>query len=173
MMAVDWMLSNGHWKLSLGFIIWSDDSTEVTGEQFITSEPHCGFCTVMLQVLGLPHSRPTKGNYNYACNLNYPLPELIKRDANVLAKLLSKNSYCGFSKIKAVLNSLVNIDKDKWVLNIKNLAFVNEEHYVTPGEGVLTLDWEVVIKQSSGEVLNQIWKLVFECIYQTNDNKTK
>ena len=173
MVATQWMLNEGHWILSLGTIIWSDNFTAVSSDEFKTTEPHCGFCSIMLAVLGLPLSKPTKGNYNLACNFGYPVPKAIKEDPYVLARLLSGNSYCGFNKIKAILNSLVKIQKDKWVLSIQNLAFVNEDHYIDPGKNVLTLEWREVIKQSNGEVLSQIWKLVFECIYQTNDNRTE
>lgn len=173
MAAIQWMLDNGFWVLYLGNIIWSDNLSPVSSDEFQTTEPHCGFCSVMLAILGLPLSKPTKGNYNMACNFNYPLPKIIKEDPYVLARLLSGNSYCGFNKIKAILNSLVNIEKDKWVLSIQNLAFVNENHYVDPQQGVLTLDWLDVIKQSNGEVLNQIWRLVFECLYKTNDGSVK
>ncbi len=172
MVAVQWMLDNGHWRLFLGTIIWADDFSSVTTLQFSTGEPHCGFCTLMLQVLDLPLGKPTKGNYNLAVNLTYPLPKEIRESPYVLARLLDHNTYSGFHRIKRLLSQIIKSPSpDEWVLSIYGLAFVDDDSYVGVTEGYVVFTWDEIIKLDGGKVLAVLWKFVFSSIYNTNKDK--
>lgn len=65
MVAINWMIENGHWTLLCGTVVWNDGA-EITAYQFETREPHCGFCTFFLNALDLPLSTPTYGLSKYA-----------------------------------------------------------------------------------------------------------
>lgn len=51
--------------------------------------PHCGFCTFFLALLGLPLTQPSRGRFNLAVNLNYPMPPAVHNDIAVLDHLLT------------------------------------------------------------------------------------
>ncbi len=170
MCAIEDMFDRTQWTLYLGLVIWTGTANLVTANQFTTSEPHCGFCTIMLEVLGLPHSNPSCGNYNSASNFVYPLPKAIREDVFVLARLLDENRHCGFNKIKAILNDLLNIPKDKWLLQISEDVVVNESHYELEKKDKQILDWKDVVTHANGTTLKQIWKMVFEAMFNTNKN---
>lgn len=169
MMALNHMLETNQWRLVLGAVIKAD-LTDVGPQDFQTTEPHCGFCTVMLRVLHLPLTKPTRGNYNYAVNFNYPLPALVKSDPYVLARVLDEEHYASFNKIKALLNSFVETNPDEWILNISNFAFVNDDHYVDGDDWETQLAWDEVVAKDGGGLLNAIWAHVFKCIYETNQD---
>jgi hypothetical protein len=163
MVALKYMLETGGWVLSLGAVQWAHDGSKIAPSQFKTAEPHCGFCTVMLEVLGLPLGKPTKGNYNLACNFNYPLPPAVKEDPYVLARVLGR-SYCAFDRIKSVLNSFVSGESETWVLKIMDGVTVNDHHYATPTQE-LVHTWQKALEK--GQV-NQVWEMVFKSIYSCN-----
>jgi hypothetical protein len=164
MAALHYMLESGEWKLYLGQVTWAHDGAAIGGGDFQTAEPHCRFCTVMLQVLGLPHGKPTKGNYNYACNFNYPLPAKVRDDPYVLARVLG-GSYCAFSNIKCVLNSFVTVRPETWLLEITDGVVVNDHHYVPSDTQGLRLTWAEVVQK---DMLTKIWAMIFKAIYEAN-----
>ncbi|MEZ4297655.1 MAG: hypothetical protein R3B70_22030 [Polyangiaceae bacterium] len=88
MRAISDMLRGKHWQLEDGQIRTSDGE-EVDGGDFRTPVPHCGHCTIMLSVLGLPLTTPTAGRYNMASNNNYPLPDEVKRSRDVVLRILN------------------------------------------------------------------------------------
>lgn len=170
MTATEWMLANGHWTLFLGMIVWADDWSGVTSAQFATGEPHCGFCTLMLQVLGLPLGTPTRGNYNLAGNFNYPLPAAVRESPYVMARVLDHGSYSGFHRIKRLLDKLISVPSDQWVLSIFGWAYVNENGYVGNPQGYLVLTWADIVRHENGRLLAELWRFVFQSIYATNNN---
>lgn len=162
MAALEYMLDEGLWRLYLGFVV-DAESNAIKPEDFRTVEPHCGFCTVILTVLGLPLGKATRGNYNLATNCNYPLPEQVRKDPHVLARLLG-GSYCAFSDVKRLLNSFVN-DK-RWMLQIMDGVVVDDDHYTSPEPDDLVICWDQIVKNE--DVLSSLWAHIFKGIYQMN-----
>ena len=169
MVAVSHMLEQRKWSLYLGQIIWTDTFLPVAANQFTTTQPHCGFCSVMLIVLNLPLSKATHGNNNLAVNLEYPLPKEVAESPHVLARLLDCNTYCGFNEIKKIINAMVNCRPDGWVLNLNGLALVNEQSYVAEQQGILKLSWQELVSHKNGETLKRIWKVIFRALYKLNE----
>ena len=79
MVAIDAMITEEHWVLHLGTVVWNDGK-EITPYQFETMEPHCGFCSFFLNALDLPLTTPTYGLFKFASRLSYILPPAIETD---------------------------------------------------------------------------------------------
>ena len=116
------MLDSGFWILQNGIITWKDGSL-IDSSCFTTEEPHCGFCTLLLHILGLPLTKPTCGNYNQAVNCLYPLPVQVKRSPHVLARLLSGSSYTAFHLLKKILNAFIPLGREKWVSRVGDTLY--------------------------------------------------
>lgn len=164
MVALQHMLTAGEWRLSLGLVQWAHNGEAVDGSEFSTTAPHCGFCTVILEVLGLPLTSPTKGNYNLSCNFNYPLPDKVQNDPYVLARVLGR-TYCAFDQVKGVLNAFVNAKPEAWFLQIMDGVVVNDHHYVTGAEPGVKVTWQEVVERGT---VKEIWALIFKAIYSNN-----
>lgn|GEM_PF-2890381 len=167
MVAIEKMLEEGHWKIFLGIITWKDGST-ITAEQFSTSEPHCGFCTLFLAALKLPITTPTYGNYQYASQLRYQLPVDLEINPWFMARILDSGCYCGFHMIKRVLNIYVNVPAKDWVLNIKNLAWVDDNSYTTYNPVKFQIFWDDLVNQHNRLVLWEVWKFIFAKLLENN-----
>jgi hypothetical protein len=76
--ALEAMLEK-RYKFSGGVICRKKDDEQATKEVYSTTEPHCGFCTLFLQLMGLPLSKPTKGRYGYASHNNYPSQKSLRK----------------------------------------------------------------------------------------------
>jgi hypothetical protein len=76
--ALEAMLEK-RYKFSGGVICRKKDDEQATKEVYSTTEPHCGFCTLFLQLLGLPLGKPTKGRYGYASHNNYPSQKSLRK----------------------------------------------------------------------------------------------
>lgn len=132
MRATEWMLDNGHWRLQEGYMVWASNGAAIKPEEFQTTEPHCGFCMIMLLAAGLPVGKPTRGNHKLASRLAYRLPVELETDPCFIARVLDKGSYCGFPALKRVLNAFVTVPANQWVLSIYNLAYVDDDSYINP-----------------------------------------
>jgi hypothetical protein len=89
----------------------SSGGLPVPAAQFTTDMPHCGFCTFLLSILGLPLGRATKGKSNLGY-LSYPVPLLIKQEPGVLVNIL------GFRLLKEMIGILTGRKVDDFVLTI-------------------------------------------------------
>jgi hypothetical protein len=103
----------------------SDDSHAVPPQDFITNQTHCGFCTMTLRVLGLPLTRPTRGNFNYAVHYNYQLPAQLMNDPMVLVRYLNSGRYT-HADLKKALNPLLSNDPSSWVLGLGDTVAVDD-----------------------------------------------
>lgn len=110
--ALEAMLEEDY-EFSEGAIRHKEDNERVTRKVYSTSEPHCGFCTLFLQLLDLPLSKPTKGKYNYASHNNYPLPKKLKENQEFLEHFLEYGSDDG-EPMKAVMGLAVSNGKITW-----------------------------------------------------------
>ncbi|MBV8101756.1 MAG: hypothetical protein JOZ31_21645 [Verrucomicrobia bacterium] len=91
MRAIEKMLESGHWILRRGTVVWRDYS-KIEADEFVTEEPHCGFCTFFLNTLNLPLTKPTYGCFQLASRLSYILPPDLETDAEFMARVLAKDS---------------------------------------------------------------------------------
>src|SRR6185437_7412670 len=153
MKAIEWMIDNGFWRVYLGHVVWTHDGTSVTLAQFSTTEPHCGFCTVFLIAAGLPVGRPTRGNHKLASRLNYQLPVELEISPHFIARVLDSGCYCGFPALKRLLNVFMRVPADRWILNIFDLAYVDDHTYVHRDDNLLIVDWALLIDMHKREVI--------------------
>lgn len=165
MVAIEYMLEIGEWIVDLGVIVWCD-GTPITAEQFSTTEPHCGFCTFFLSALWLPLTTPTYGRFQLASRLSYQLPIELEINPCFMARILDRGSYCGFHMIKKILNGFVPLKPSNWVLNIKDLALVDDNSYIGESSGRHIISWDDLVNQSKREVLYAIWKLIYDLLFQ-------
>jgi hypothetical protein len=168
MVAIDRMLSEDIWTVYLGHVVWKDDHSPITAQQFTTTEPHCGFCTIFLIAAGLPVTTPTYGNHKLASRLSYMLPVALEVSPHFMAKVLDKGCYCGFPAVKRVLNTFVKLDSKAWILSIGGAAYADEVGYTNPADGLTVLEWFDLVNETKREVIYQMWKIIFEQIMLTN-----
>jgi len=83
----------------------------VPAAQFATNMPHCGFCTFLLSILGMPLGLGTKGKSNLGYQ-SYPVPLSIKQEPKVLVNIL------GFRLLKEMIGILTGRNVDNFVLTI-------------------------------------------------------
>ncbi len=168
MLAIDWMLTNGYWTLYLGLVLWADDHSKIGPANFRTTQPHCGFCTVFLLAAGLPVGTPTYGNHQLASRLSYQLPTLLFSSPHYIARVLDNGCYCGFPALKRVLNALVNVEAEQWVLSVYGWAYVDDKTYVQPDSGKMIVQWAELLEWKRGEIIYFAWKVIYERIKVTN-----
>jgi hypothetical protein len=175
MCAIDWMISEGHWVVFLGTVIWASDYSKVTSAQFVTTEPHCGFCTVFLIAAGLPLGRPTCGNHQLASRLNYQLPFALMTCPFFMSKVLGAGHYHSFPEIKQILNAFYNEDPDTWLLEIGWGIMFNDKGFAFETGGRAVVKWSDLVNYKNAEILFRVWVVVYEQILKTNkeQNKTK
>jgi hypothetical protein len=64
----------------------------------------------------------------------------------------------------------VTIDKSQWLLNVKDLALVDEASYTRITEpDTYVLKWKDIVQQDGGAIIDELWRLVFQCIYEANN----
>lgn len=168
MVAIEWMLDNGYWSVYLGVIVWSDDFSSVTAAQFQTSQPHCGFCTIMLLAAQLPLSTPTCGNHKLASRLSYQIPVQLEVSPHFIARVLDRGCYCGFPALKRLLNVFVKAPANEWLLSIYHGACCDDYTYTARDNSKVIIEWEDLVEMSKREVIYLSWKIIFENIMLTN-----
>ena len=168
MVAISWMIENGYWVVYLGHVVWASNNSKVTIQQFSTTEPHCGFCTVFLIAAGLPIGVPTNGNYQLASRLAYQLPIELEISPHFIARVLDKGCYCGFPALKRVLNAFIKVSPDKWLLSIYDLAFVDDKSYVARNSDLIIVDWNQLVEAHKREVIYLAWKVIYQQLMQSN-----
>ncbi|MGB3191324.1 MAG: hypothetical protein WBB43_18110 [Limnoraphis sp.] len=163
--AIKYMLEQNKWHVAYGKIK-KRNGMDVASNEFTTSLCHCGFCTVTLQVLGLPLGQPTTGNYNLANNYNYPLPQVLSQDPFVFVRYQQSGSY-EHRFLKQALNPFINNNRDAWVLKINDNLYVDDNGLVADRNGKLVLDWSDVI-QNHSNCMREIWTQIWRCLYEIN-----
>jgi hypothetical protein len=167
MVAINWMIENGHWTVYLGLVVWADGQ-RITLQQFSTTEPHCGFCTVFLIAAGLPLGVPTYGNYQLASRLAYQLPVELEISPHFIARVLDRGCYCGFPALKRLLNAFINLPPNAWILSIYDWAFADDYSYVQQNNNLTIVGWNQLVEMHKREIIYQAWKLIFQMLMQTN-----
>lgn len=171
MRAIEKMIEEGHWSVYLGHVVWASDNSSVKLEQFSTTEPHCGFCTIFLIAAGLPLGKPTRGNHQLAGRLSYQLPYELETSPHFMARVLDGGCYCGFPALKRVLNAFINVPAKEWLLGIGGAAYVNDVSYTKHDKNLLVVDWFDLVEMHKREVIYLAWKVIYEQILLTNKSQ--
>jgi hypothetical protein len=172
MRATAAMLADGAWTLN-GHAI----AEGVSANEFSTDLAHCGWCTVMLVALGLPIGTPTAGRYNYAANLDYPVPDPVRESSEVLFYLIDSVGGNGAVWVKIALDACIGTPADQWVLELPDGTFATSTGIVDdqPDDTAL-LGWadamghaiyaDLRSVRGSWPILTLLWKLVYVGIYE-------
>ena len=172
MRATGAMLADGSWTLN-GHLIAED----VSGNAFSTNLPHCGWCTVMLVGLGLPIGTPTAGRYNYAANLDYPLPEVVRESPDLVFYLIDSSGGNGAVWVKIALDACIGTRAEQWVLELPDGDFATSTGVVNDQpDDTAVLGWDDAmahviyanLRTVRGEctVLTLLWRLIYVAIYE-------
>lgn len=171
MVALQAMFNSKQWVI-YGNVVTTPNGPVSPGN-FTTNLPHCGFCTISLQVLGLPLCKPTCGNYNYAGNFSYPIPSQMKLDPRVISSYISIASR-GNNQLplfKQVLNCFFNNAALDWVLQF-NPNLIYDDAGIVPAGGVgnrLIIDWaNDIVGYTSYDICQMIWTQIWSCLYEIN-----
>ena len=165
MVALDHCFSVGEYGFQNGSVYAQYKITEKT---YFTTEPHCGFCTVILRSIGMPLGTPTAGNGQMAGNGDYPLPEVLRKNIVFYANLVSGTDDGDLLPLKLLLNSFI---KGTWYLvsggdtvSDKGLVYdMNDENQDIP-----LVTWNEIVQCSQGEVIKALWAYLCKQIYETN-----
>ena len=164
------------WDVNADGVVVANNGHVITGANYVTNLPHCGYCTVMVWMLGLPLGLPTAGRYNFAINLEYSVPANVFNNVELLARLFNSNAggNAALIRLKRMVNPFLQNPSAEWVLQI-GAVFVSDAA-VTPAAppGALILDWTEaaghpvdVNVQNFGRntLLTTLWKIVYQGIY--------
>ncbi len=168
------------WTVNVLGTVVANNGLAITGANYVTDLPHCGYCTVMLWVLGLPLGLPTDGRYNHAVNLEYSVPANVFNNVELLARLFNSNAggAAALVVLKQVVNAFIQNASADWFLQI-GAVFVSDTG-VTPAApaGALILDWNTAVGHlvdvddphfGENTLLTTLWKIIFKGIYQNVD----
>lgn len=186
LVALDSMLTREAWQLTADGHVRTAHGAAVPEHEFRTDQPHCRFCSLFLALLDLPirDGAATRGNYNQAGNLTYPLPEGVRHNPLVLGRLLTGNRPPAESliRVRNELDLILNPATDTWVLRIDHpdgtLSFVTEDLVVDGDGGRRVITWDDVANGPSINVhglfdptspLQYLWRLAFRGIYEAQE----
>ncbi len=62
----------------------------------------------------------------------------------------------------------MRVPPDRWILNIFDLAYVDDHTYVRRDDNLLIVDWALLIDMHKREVIYLAWKVIFEQLMLTN-----
>lgn len=169
MVAVQDMLDRGYWKLEDGRV-WRIDGAALLHEEFSTTEPHCGHCTIALSVLGLPFASPSRGRYNLAGNCDYPLPRQVANDPMTLTRY-RHSGQCGWKLFKEDLDHMVTT-RAGWALQVADNYFVDAdgevvEEFQRPVPVFSVDDWR------DHWMKDLMWRQVWECLLPLLDRRQR
>lgn len=156
MVALEDMLDNGLWILRADGLVTTADGSEVAKANFKTPLPHCAFCTVMLTVLGLPRTIPTKGSHLKGANAEYPLPRDVEGSEAVLRAILDPPE-----------TDHNDDDEDDIKRSPMSLDSLLEKIYpVFQPSSEASSRFELAVKDGR---LKDIWTWIFQAIYETSE----
>lgn len=163
MVAIGEMLKEGQWVLFYSTV--QTHGAPIPPQAFRTTQPHCGFCTIMLAVLELPLTEPTHGNYNLAEHSNYPLPPQIQSNNFVFVRLVKKGVY-QHTSLKQLLN--VFFTTNDWVLEVNPQLLIDDSGVVEKKNvgrrAVITYE-EI---QDHTTNFRSLWSYIWRCLYEIN-----
>lgn len=171
MCALDYMLENNHWVLRYGRVIKSSGGPFTKGE-FVTGQPHCGFCTIMLSTLGLPITLPTSGNHKKGGDGSYPVPRKIKNSPEVIVKLLN-NGFYAHHLLKKALNPYVNVKPEEWLLKINDFIIVSDAGpvYIDSVTEDIYTNFSIFVADEilkDSNIIDDIWMFINNSIFSSN-----
>lgn len=123
MLVVRDMLDRNHWRIIDGKVF------SLVDYSFVTVQPHCGYCTLVLQVLGLPLSVATMQNYNLSSSFDYQLPPLLAKDFYFLNSFLNYGDTHSFLVMRKLLDNCFKTTD--WLLSFEGM-FINSQGLNTP-----------------------------------------
>ncbi|KRE88304.1 hypothetical protein ASG87_06720 [Frateuria sp. Soil773] len=175
MEAVKFMLDQGHWIMVNGEI-FTKAGGRVAPTDFVTGEMHCGWCTLFLQLLGLPLGSPSDGNFKLAINLLYPLPAQVRNSPHVMFKLVfgGEDDSVKSNRIlnlKLVFDKFMTIPCTHWYIkDFSGMCIASDTssaRFVDPsglGADACIFTWDHLF--GSAELLDSIWKHIYDGIYK-------
>jgi hypothetical protein len=172
MCALNFMLENEYWHVLYGMIVNGNGQPIGAGE-FSTSEPHCGFCTITLTVLGLPLTKPTSGNHKMACNGTYPIPAKLFNDPQFIVRFIHNGCF-EYYMLKRLLNPFVNKKSAEWLLKVNDFLLVSDNAPVV----LEFLDKDIFNNihvydlgkfMGDPEIVKSIWQFITTALYQSNN----
>ncbi|MBU3059264.1 hypothetical protein [Pseudomonas indica] len=172
MRALQAMLQRGYWVLRYGRVFLANGQA-VPATHFVTDQPHCGFCTIVLAALGLPLTSPTSGNHKYGCNAIYPLPLQLRRDVMFIIRLINRGSM-EYTALKRLLNVFVNAPAASWLLQINDFLLVSDTVSCTFDnlpKGFDPREHRILHLNDfldNEEKLNLLWKFILMKFYESN-----
>lgn len=164
------------WTVNGAGHVVANNGHAITGANYLTNLPHCGYCTIMLWVLSLPLGAATAGRYNLAVNLDYTVPPNIFNNVDILTRLLNSNmgGNAALIVLKRMINPFLQNASADWVLSL-GPNFISD-HAVTPHAppGALPLTWAAaashdvdvnVMHFGTRPLIATLWKIIFQAIY--------
>lgn len=116
MCAIEHLIANKHVTLTLSGSDVTVNGSEVytvDPANFETEQPHCGYCTFILCLLGFPLGTPSQGKFNQSINLSYPIPKELCEPNIVYGTLFCKDLTLFVSFIKRhFFNNDVDVNID-------------------------------------------------------------
>lgn len=173
MCAIQYMLDQGEWFLLAGNLLWCHNGTTITVNEFHTTEPHCGFCTIFLLAAGLPVGRPTYGNHQLAGRHNYQLPRQLMRSPEYLCRVIGNNQYRSYTVIKVLLNAFCNMPPDSWVLEFQTGCYADDTDTYVELNGRTVVLLSDVIASDDARLIWLIWVEVYKLIAVSNKEGAK
>ncbi|MEN3332744.1 MAG: hypothetical protein V7641_2109 [Blastocatellia bacterium] len=164
------------WQVDAAGQVVAVNGNAISHVNYFTDLPHCGYCTIMLYVLGLPLGVATKGRYNLAVNLDYTVPGPVFENFSLLARLVDSNiaGPTGWVAIKHMINAFIQNNSAEWVLAVGGF-YVTDNNVVDNPGAALVLDWVTEAKDHNVNVnvnhygqnslLKTLWKFVYQGIF--------
>ena len=165
MCLAEQLLSGDVWKLEAGKITCATGA--VSGMAFKTNVPHCGYCSVVLHVLGLPLTMASVTSHNKASEGIYPLPRQLVGDHAFLARMVGagKNDRAAYEALKQILDVFVSGPRaGAWVLEIEGQRYASGEGAsATP----IVVTWNQIkaARIDTTTLLAGVWRSVWWALY--------
>ncbi len=170
------------WQVDAAGHVVALNGNAITGANYVTNLPHCGYCTVMLWVLDLPLGAPTDGRYNLAVNLEYTVPADVLYNVDVLTRLLNGNQ--GGDPALIVLKRMINVflqnGSAEWVLQVGTDFVTDTAVLAAAPAATLVLDWTTAAAHmvdvnvqhfGNKSLLVTLWKIVYQGLYEQTRSK--
>lgn len=165
------------WQVNAGGHVVAVNGNAIAGGNYFTNLPHCGYCTVMLWVLGLPIGAATAGRYNFAVNLEYSVPANVRDNVEVLSRLFNSNvgGNPALIMLKSIINAFLQNDPATWALQVGTVYVTDAGVFNQPPLGLEVLDWANAVSHpvdvnethfGQNSLLITLWKIIYKGLYQ-------